>query len=66
MSFSFQLLIFSTTKLLIMSRADMQEFAEYYKWLLRIERAEFEKELLEIVSLCTSYLVTCLPFQFTS
>ena len=50
MSFSFQLLIFSTTELLTMSRAEVQESAEYYKWLLRIERAEFEKELLEIVS----------------
>ena len=26
-----------------------QETAEYYKWLIRIERAEFEKELLDIV-----------------
>ena len=43
---------FSTTdiQLLTMSRAEVQESAEYYKWLLCIERAEFEKELLEIVS----------------
>ena len=27
-----------------------QETAEYYSWLLRIERADFEKELTEIVS----------------
>ena len=27
-----------------------QETAEYYKWLIRIEHAEFEKELLDIVS----------------
>ena len=27
-----------------------QETAEYYSWLLRIERADFEKELMEIVS----------------
>ena len=52
-SFSFQLLVFSTTELLTMSRAEAQESAEYYRWLLHIERAEFEKELLEIVSLRT-------------
>ena len=40
-------------QLLTMSRAEVQESVEYYKWLLRIERAEFEKELLEIVSSCT-------------
>ena len=28
-----------------------QETVEYYKSLMRIERAEFEKELLEIVSI---------------
>ena len=28
-----------------------QETVEYYKFLMRIERAEFEKELLEIVSI---------------
>ena len=27
-----------------------QETVEYYKWLIRIEHAEFEKELLDIVS----------------
>ena len=27
-----------------------QKTVEYYKWLIRIERAEFEKELLDIVS----------------
>ena len=27
-----------------------QETVEYYKWLIRIERTEFEKELLDIVS----------------
>ena len=27
-----------------------QETAEYYQWLMWIEHAEFEKELLEIVS----------------
>ena len=27
-----------------------QEMAEYYSWLLRIEWADFEKELMEIVS----------------
>ena len=41
---------FLTTELLTMSRAEVQESAEYYKWLLHIERAESEKELLEIVS----------------
>ena len=33
-----------------MARLEAQESAEYYKWLLRIEHIEFEKELLEIVS----------------
>ena len=42
----------STTELLTMSRAEVQESVEY--WLLCIERAEFEKELLEIVSSHTS------------
>ena len=27
-----------------------QETVEYYNWLMRIEMAEFEKELLEIIS----------------
>ena len=34
-----------------MARLEAQESAEYYKWLFRIERIEFEKELLEIVSI---------------
>ena len=34
-----------------MARLEAQESAEYYKWLLRIERIEFKKELLEIVSI---------------
>ena len=34
-----------------MVRSEKQEMAEYYNWLLHIERAEFEKELLEIVSI---------------
>ena len=49
-SLSSQLLTFSTFESSMMSRAEVQESAEYYKWLLCIERAEFEKELLEIVS----------------
>ena len=28
-----------------------QETVEYYSWLLRIERADFERELMEIVSI---------------
>ena len=28
-----------------------QETVEYYSWLLRIEREDFEKELMEIVSI---------------
>ena len=35
----------------MMVRLEKQEMAKYYKWLLRIERAEFEKELLEFVSI---------------
>ena len=34
-----------------MAKLEAQESAEYYKWLFRIERIEFEKELLEIVSI---------------
>ena len=34
-----------------MARLEAQESAEYYKWLLQIERVEFEKELLEIVGI---------------
>ena len=33
-----------------MARLPIQETAEYYNWLFRIETQEFEKELLEIVS----------------
>ena len=35
----------------MMARLEKQEMTEYYKWLLHIERTEFEKELLEIVSI---------------
>ena len=34
-----------------MAQRDTQETAEYYHWLLRIERQQFEEELLEIVSI---------------
>ena len=34
-----------------MARLEAQESTEYYKWLFQIERVEFEKELLEIVSI---------------
>ena len=45
------LFYFSTgTILIIMSRAEEQETTEYYRWLLQIEKAEFEKELLDIAS----------------
>ena len=33
-----------------MARLPIQETAEYYNWLFRMETQEFEKELLEIVS----------------
>ena len=33
-----------------MSGLEVQETTEYYKWLIRVEQAEFEKELLDIVS----------------
>ena len=33
-----------------MARLEAQESIEYYQWLFRIEREQFEKELLEIVS----------------
>ena len=36
-----------------MAKLEPQESAEYYKWLLLVERIEFEKELLEIVSIIT-------------
>ena len=34
-----------------MASKEVQETAEYYQWLIRIERQEFEEELLEIESL---------------
>ena len=34
-----------------------QETVEYYSWLLRIEQADFEEELMEIVSNKSSSLV---------
>ena len=40
-----------------MARSEKQESAEYYQWLLKIERTEFEKELLEIVSILSIYLL---------
>ena len=33
-----------------MANKEVQETAEYYQWLIRIEIQEFEEELLEIVS----------------
>ena len=41
-----------------MAQYKQQEMAEYYRWLLKIERNEFEKELLDIVSknLCKLHL----------
>ena len=33
-----------------MSHLEAQECAKYHKWLFWIEQAEFEKELLDIVS----------------
>ena len=33
-----------------MARLEAQESIEYYQWLFRIEREQFEKEFLEIVS----------------
>ena len=41
-----------------MARLEKQESAEYYRWDFKIERTEFEKELLEIVSI--------LPISFQS
>ena len=41
-----------------MARLEKQESAEYYQWLFKIERTEFKKELLEIVSI--------LPIHFWS
>ena len=39
-----------------MARLEAQESTEYYKWLLLIERIEFKKELLEIVSIITLFI----------
>ena len=33
-----------------MASKEAQETAEYYQWLIQIERQEFEEELLEIAS----------------
>ena len=38
-----------------MARVEKQESTEYYRWLFKIERTEFEKELLEIVSILPIY-----------
>ena len=38
-----------------MARLEKQESAEYYQWLFKIERTEFEKELLEIISILPIY-----------
>ena len=38
-----------------MARLEKQELAEYYQWLLKIERTEFEKELLGIISILPIY-----------
>ena len=32
-----------------MAQLEQQETAEYYRWLFKIERMEFKKELLDIV-----------------
>ena len=39
-----------------MARLEKQESAEYYRWPFKIERTEFEKELLEIVSILPIYV----------
>ena len=41
-----------------MARLEKQESAEYYQWLFKIERTEFEKELLEIISILSIYLLS--------
>ena len=41
---------FLSTSMTAMARLEAQENIEYYQWLFRIEREQFEKELLEIVS----------------
>ena len=40
-----------------MLRLEEQESAEYYKWLLWIEKAEFEEKLLEIASLSKMFQI---------
>ena len=35
----------------MMAGKENQETKEYYQWLIRLERQEFEEELLEIVSI---------------
>ena len=41
-----------------MARLEKQESAKYYWWLFKIERTEFKKELLEIVSILSIYLLS--------
>ena len=41
-----------------MARLEKQESAEYYQWLFKIERTEFEKELLEIISILSIYFLS--------
>ena len=36
-----------------MACLEQQEAAEYYRWLFKIERTEFEKELLDIIHTST-------------
>ena len=40
-----------------MAQKVTQETAEYYKWLIRIKRAEFERELLDKVSIYFDSLI---------
>ena len=40
-----------------MAQKETQEMAEYYKWLIRIKRAEFQRELLDIVSIYFDSLI---------
>ena len=44
-----------------MARLEKQESAKYYRWLFKIERTEFEKELLEIVSILPIYFWSFSP-----
>ena len=48
---SFKLTVITNFSKYTMAMLEAQESAEYYKWLFQIERAEFENELLDIVSL---------------